>query len=122
MQGDQTLMGVGVDLTRNAFYGNLQAVQQWVQEGADLLLVGKQATTLVMMLQYETLQGTLTPALYAAWDLGDNTSYVRPRVLYKATDHLTLDLGLHVITGNEDTALGAFHANDQAYLLATFSF
>lgn len=63
VQADQTLIGIGVDLTRNAFYSNLQAVQQWVQEGADLLLVGKQAMTLVMMLRYETLQGTLTPAL-----------------------------------------------------------
>jgi len=119
---DQTLFGLGADLTLNAFYGNLQIVHQWVQEDTPLLLVGKQATTVVAKLEYEMLQGTFTPALFLAWDLGDNASYLRPRVLYKQSDHLTLDVGLHLITGDEQTALGAFDGNDQAYLLATLSF
>jgi hypothetical protein len=122
VEADQTLIGLGVDVTLNAFYGNLQVVQQWVQEDSALLLVGKQAATVVATLEYEVLQGTLTPALFLAWDLGDNASYWRPRILYKQSDHLTLDLGLHVITGDEDTALGSFDAYDQAYLLATLSF
>lgn len=122
VEADQTLLGIGADVTIDAFYGNVQAIQQWVQESQSLLLTRQQAVTLVLVLEYETLQGTLTPALYTAWDLGDNAAYLRPRLQYKATDQLTLDLGLHVITGDDDTTLGQFDANDQVYLLATLSF
>jgi len=122
VEADQTLFGLGADLTLNAFYGNLQIVHQWVQEDTPLLLVGTQATTVVAKLEYEMLQGTLTPALFLAWDLGDNASFLRPRVLYKQSDHLTLDVGLHIITGDEKTTLGSFDANDQIYVLATVAF
>jgi hypothetical protein len=121
-EADQTLLGIGADVTIDAFYGNLQAIQQWVQESQSLLLARQQAITLVLVLEYETLRGTLTPALYTAWDLGDNAAYLRPRLQYKATDQLTLDLGLHIITGDKKSILGQFDANDQVYLLATLSF
>jgi hypothetical protein len=122
VEADQTVFGVGVDLTLNQFYGNLQIIHQWVQEDTPLLLVAEQAATLVGTFEYEMFNGTLTPALFLAWDLGDNTSYLRPRVLYKQSDHLTLDLGLHVFTGDEQTTFGNFDANDQGYLLAILSF
>ncbi|MGD2064790.1 MAG: hypothetical protein PVF51_14610, partial [Nitrospirota bacterium] len=32
VEADQTVFGVGVDLTLNQFYGNLQIIHQWVQE------------------------------------------------------------------------------------------
>lgn len=121
-EADQTLLGVGADLTRDAFYGNLQLVQQWVEESGSLLFVGKQAATVVATLQYDLLAGTLTPAFYAAWDLGDNASYLRPRVEYKVNDHLTVEAGLELFTGNKHTALGSFTANDQAYVMATIGF
>jgi hypothetical protein len=121
-EADQTLLGVGADLTQDAFYGNIQLVQQWVEESGSLLFVGKQAATVVANLQYELLAGTLTPAFYAAWDLGDNASYLRPRVEYKVNDHLTVEAGLELFTGNKRTALGAFTANDQGYVLATIGF
>ena len=121
-EADQTLFGVGIDLTYNELYTNLQLVQQWVEGSEDLLFTNKQAATLVFVLEYETFQGTITPAFYAAWDLGDNASYIRPRVLYKQSDHLTLDAGLEIFTGGEKTALGSFDANDQAYPSATISF
>jgi len=119
---DQTLLGIGADLTQDAFYGNLQLVQQWVEESGSLLFVGKQAATVVATLQYDLLAGTLTPAFYAAWDLGDNASYLRPRVEYKVNDHLTVEAGLELFTGNKHTGLGSFTANDQAYVIATIGF
>ncbi len=122
LQADQTLLGIGADLTQDAFYGNLQIVQQWVEESGSLLFVGKQAATLVATLQYDLLAGTLTPALYTAWDLGDNASYLRPRVEYKVNDHLTVEAGLELFTGNKHTALGSFTSNDQAYVIATIGF
>jgi len=122
VEADQTLFGLGVDLTYDALYTNLQIVHQWVQGSDALLFTGKQAATLVFVLEYETLRGTLTPAFYAAWDLGDNAAYLRPRLQYKATDHLTVDAGLHIFTGEANTALGSFDANDQVYLLATVTF
>jgi len=122
VEADQTLFGLGVDLTYDALYANLQIVHQWVQESESLLFTGKQAATLVLVIEYETLRGTITPAFYAAWDLGDNAAYLRPRVLYKQSDHLTLDFGLHVFTGDQDTAFGSFDANDQAYVSAAISF
>jgi len=119
---DQTLLGIGADLTQDAFYGNLQLVQQWVEESGSLLFVGKQAATVVATLQYDLLAGTLTPAFYAAWDLGDNASYLRPRIEYKVNDHLTVEAGLELFTGDKRTALGAFTANDQGYVMATIGF
>jgi len=119
---DQTLLGIGADLTQDAFYGNLQLVQQWVEESGSLLFVGKQAATVVATIQYDLLAGTLTPAFYAAWDLGDNASYLRPRIEYKVNDHLTVEAGLEFFTGNKHTALGSFTANDQGYVLATIGF
>ncbi len=121
-EADQTLVGIGADLTQDAFYGNIQLVQQWVEESGSLLFVGKQAATIVTTLQYDLLAGTLTPAFYAAWDLGDNASYLRPRVEYKVNDHLTVEAGLELFTGNKHTALGSFTANDQAYVMATIGF
>jgi len=122
LQADQTLLGIGADLTQDAFYGNIQLVQQWVEESGSLLFVGKQAATIVTTLQYDLLAGTLTPAFYAAWDLGDNASYLRPRVEYKVNDHLTVEAGLELFTGNKHTALGSFTANDQGYVMATIGF
>jgi hypothetical protein len=121
-EGDQTLFGIGVDLTYDALYANVQLVHQWVQEAEPLLFTRKQAATLVFVLEYETFQGTVTPAFYAAWDLADNASYLRPRVLYKQSDLLTLEVGLDIFTGDEETALGTFGTNDQVYLLAIVSF
>ena len=121
-EADQTLAGLGIDLTYDALYTNLQVVQQWVQQSTPLLFTRKQAATLVFVLEYETFQGTVTPAFYTAWDFGDNSAFIRPRVLYKESDHLTLDFGFHFFLGDKTTALGAFSANDQVYLMATLSF
>ncbi|MCK5806245.1 MAG: hypothetical protein KAI66_25665, partial [Lentisphaeria bacterium] len=69
------------------------------------------------------LQQNLSVSLFVYWSPSDKDAYLRPKVHYKVTDHLSVVAGGNVFLGEErHTFFGQFDDNTNVYAGARYSF
>lgn len=62
-------------------------------------------------------------SLFNYYSPSDNDAYLRPNLLYKATDHLTFETGLNIFLGKyPHTFFGQFEDNTNVYAAMRYSF
>lgn len=69
------------------------------------------------------LSQQLTMSVFAFYSPSDNDSYLRPKIMYKATDNFRIEAGMNVFAGkNSETFFRQFESNSNSYLALRYSF
>ncbi|GAB7081640.1 hypothetical protein [Megalodesulfovibrio paquesii] len=74
---------------------------------------------LTKLLMHQNLELSLA----GYWSPSDEDAYLRPKALYKWTDHISQELGANIFLGRQDdTMFGQYKANTNVYMALRYSF
>ncbi len=115
---------LGVDYSLpGSFYANLQFSQQIIHDFEDgLLFADKVTNTVNGKLAKELWDGRLELALRYLYNFTRKDYYVNPFATLKYWQDLTLQLGVNFVGGPDESTLGLYDNNDDAYFILTYHF
>lgn len=78
---------------------------------------------LTLQLTKLLMHQNLELSLAGYWSPSDADAYLRPKALYKWTDHISQELGANIFLGRQDnTMFGQYKANTNVYMALRYSF
>ncbi|WP_029459393.1 hypothetical protein [Solidesulfovibrio alcoholivorans] len=78
---------------------------------------------LTLQLTRLLMNQNLELSLSGYWSPSDQDAYLRPKILYKWTDHINQEVGANVFLGQrDDTMFGQYKANTNIYMALRYSF
>ena len=78
---------------------------------------------LTLQLTKLLMNQNLELSLSGYWSPSDQDAYLRPKILYKWTDHINQEVGANVFLGQrDDTMFGQYKANTNIYMALRYSF
>jgi hypothetical protein len=78
---------------------------------------------LTLQLTKLLMNQNLELSLSGYWSPSDHDAYLRPKILYKWTDHIRQEVGANIFFGQrDDTMFGQYKANTNIYMALRYSF
>jgi len=78
---------------------------------------------LTMQLTKLLMNQNLEMSLSGYWSPSDHDAYLRPKILYKWTDHIKQEVGANIFLGQrDDTMFGQYKADTNIYMALRYSF
>lgn len=78
---------------------------------------------LTLQLTKLLMNQNLELSLSGYWSPSDDDAYLRPKILYKWTDHIKQEVGANIFLGQrDDTMFGQYKANTNVYMALRYSF
>ncbi len=78
--------------------------------------------TFTTRLTYQLRQQTLTLSLFAFASPSDEDAHLRPALVHKASDAVTITAGANIMLGSEPAFFGQLESNSNGYLRVRYSF
>lgn len=113
---DAVEWGIGADYTYEGYVVLLQVNQTDVLHNDVELLIKDVETRLLANLRTNFLNDTVQTQLIAVHAIESDYSVLRPRLRYRVTDYLTVELGYLFIAGRARSVGGQFRRNDQGWV------
>ncbi|MFP3928423.1 MAG: DUF1302 family protein [Desulfobacteraceae bacterium] len=115
---------LGVDYNRpGSYYVNIQFSQQIVRHYESTLLFADEVTNAVNgTLTKDLWDGKLELGLRYLYNFTQDDYYLNPSVTLEYWRNITLELGLDILGGPEESTLGVFEDNDEAYCIFEYHF
>jgi hypothetical protein len=108
--------GVGGDYVYEGYLLLLQVNQTDVFHNDVQLLIKDVDTRLLANLRKNFLHDTLETQLVALYGIESDYTFVRPRLLYRLTDHLAAEAGYLFIAGRSESVVGQYKRNGEAWV------
>jgi hypothetical protein len=117
---DAVLWGIGIDYTWQGYYLLLQVNQTDILRNEVDLLIKNFDTVLVGNLRKDFLNDDLTAQISAVQALESSYTLLMPRLTYRFWDHFEARAGYLFIAGRQDSLIGQYKNNGEAFFLIRY--
>jgi hypothetical protein len=122
VRSDAIEWGVGGDTLWEGTFVLVQMNQTAILDNDVDLLVSDTETRFAMTVRRTFLDERLEAELLAAYGMQGVYGLAHPRLTYDLTDFVDVRVGFLLVEGHEESMLGQYKRNDQAYVRICFSF
>ncbi|MFC1853368.1 DUF1302 family protein [candidate division CSSED10-310 bacterium] len=123
VQKDFVYYLLGLDYTVSDYLFNIQFIQKRIFDYEQEIYEDRLQDSLSFWAQANFINETVRPELLLLYSANDGAWLIRPKILYKLTDYVSVTLGGDVIEGGDERSFfGQFDQNDRLYLEFKWSF